>query len=195
MMKKTTIFLLQLTVFVLVTGTSLSLAADSPPTASLGIRGGYFEPTDDQLDKQIDDGIGGFNLNYLFTKWLELGIGTMVQSKLISLDTTLRGRVNIVEDQLLVPFAGGGFDMYWVVGDVKVHGYDPNHQSGYHFEGGIQILLDYFDHIQARSIKKKWGVDNTYLSLGYRRAYIDNFQKAKVELGGEIFFGEILVEF
>ena len=85
--------------------------------------------------------------------------------------------------------------MYWVSGDVTVDGEKISRQGGYHWEGGLQILLDYFDPGQAKETQKKWGVENSYLSFGYRQTEIDDFGKADVNIGAKIFFGEILVEF
>lgn len=195
-MKKTTLFLLGLTIVLI--GISPSNSGANPPdtpTLSLGMGGGVFRATNEELDRQIDTGAGKLSLNYLFTQWLEIGIGSTIQPNLATADLTLRARINFIEDQVLVPFGGGGADVYWFFGDEKIKGYDIGQQAGYHWEGGLQILLDYFDPTQAKEIQKRWGVDNSYLSLGYRRSRVDGFGKAAVDIGGEFFFGEIILEF
>jgi hypothetical protein len=195
-MKKTTLILLGLSILLVGISHSNSGAktADTP-TLSLGMGGGFFEPTNKELERQIENGMGKLSLNYLFTQWLEIGIGSTIQANLVTADLTLRARLNFIEDQVLVPFGGGGADAYWFFGDDKIEGEEINRQGGYHWEGGLLILLDFFDPKQAKEIQKKWGVDNSYISLGYRRSDIDNFGKAKVDIGGELFFGEILLEF
>ncbi len=195
-MQKTFFYLLGLAVLIIGLPLSFSGAeAADTPSLSFGIGGGFFEASDDDFRKEIDRGIGRMSLNYLFCPWLEVGIGGMAQSKLVASDLNMRARINFMEDQVLVPFGGGGIDMYWVLGDFSVAGDNINRQGGYHWEGGLQLLLDYFDPSQSKEIQKKWGVENSYFSIGYRQTEIDNFGKADVNIGGKMFFGEILVEF
>lgn len=195
-MKKSIFFLLGLTILLIGISPSNSDAktADTP-TLSLGMGGGFFEPTNKDLEQHIENGIGKFSLNYLFTQWLEIGIGSTFKASLVTADLTLRARLNFIEDQVLVPFGGGGAVVCWFLGDNKIDGEDIDRQEGYHWEGGLQILLDFFDPKQAKEIQKRWGVDNSYLSVGYRRTELDSFGKDKVDIGGELFFGEILLEF
>jgi len=195
-MKKTTLFLLGLAILLI--GIAPSNSGANPPdtpTVSLGMGGAVFQATNEELERQIDTGAGKLSVNFLFTPWLEIGIGSTLQANLVTADVTLRARINFIEDQVLVPFGGGGADAYWFLGEDKIEGYDIGQQAGYHWEGGLQILLDYFDPTQAKEIQKRWGVDNSYLSLGYRRSRVDGFGEAKVDIGGELYFGEIILEF
>lgn len=195
-MKKRTLFLFGL--IILLTGISPSNSAAKTvdtPNLSIGMGGGFLEPTNNELEKQIENGTGKLSLNYLFTQWLEIGIGSTMQTKLVTADLTMRLRLNFMEDQVLVPFGGGGADVYWFFGDDNIEGEEINRQEGYHLEGGLQILLDYFDSKQAKEIQRRWGVDNSYLSIGYRKSRVDGFGKDEVDIGGELFFGEILLEF
>ena len=80
-------------------------------------------------------------------------------------------RLDVFNDQILVPFATGGID-YWVWQEKWTNGTVEEQVSGgklgYHYSFGGQILLDRFDEASASLLEVKRGVEDTYLSIEYR---------------------------
>ncbi len=68
-------------------------------------------------------------------------------------------------DQVVVPSIWAGGDWWYFFeknGDVV-----EGDKSGYHVGADVGILLDPVDPDSARTLKKEWNIDNTYLCLGY----------------------------
>ena len=80
-------------------------------------------------------------------------------------------RLDMFEDQVLVPFATAGLD-YWVWQEKWTNGTVEEQVSGgkmgYHYSFGGQILLDRFDEASASLLEVRRGVKDTYLSVEYR---------------------------
>lgn len=85
-------------------------------------------------------------------------------------------RLAYFENQLLVPFVKGGIDYYgfW---ESRKDGEEDFYGGkwGYHYGGGVQFLLDYFDRRHSNKLDMDYGINNTYLIIEYRRASVDNF--------------------
>lgn len=85
-------------------------------------------------------------------------------------------RLAYFKNQLLVPFAKAGIDYYgfW---ESRKDGEEDFYGGkwGYHYGGGVQFLLDYFDQKHSNKLDTDYGINNTYLIFEYRRASVDNF--------------------
>lgn len=80
-------------------------------------------------------------------------------------------RLDILNDQVLVPFATGGAD-YWLWQEKWTNGSLAESMNGgkmgYHYSFGGQVLLDRFDESSASLLEVTRGVTDTYLSVEYR---------------------------
>ncbi len=96
-----------------------------------------------------------------------------------------------------VPVARGGFDYYmWRVldgsGDLASFSNGNEAQGatmGYHYAFGVHLLLDVLDQEMASDFERDAGVYNSYITLEYRYAQVDDFGSSKsFRLGDETFF-------
>ena len=66
---------------------------------------------------------------------------------------------------------------------------------GWHAAVGIHVLLDYLARDMAYDFERDAGVENTYLTLEYRFAQVDDFGSASsFRLGDDTFFIGLALE-
>ena len=106
----------------------------------------------------------------------------------------------------VIPFAPVGrigFDYYyWRIynGADEVAEFGPGKPAsggtmGWHAAVGIHILLDYLARDMAYDFERDAGVENTYLTLEYRFAQVDDFGSASsFRLGDDTFFIGLALE-
>lgn len=94
---------------------------------------------------------------------------------LIPLTVTLTGRLEIVQEQFLVPFGRIGADATIFTEDWDVPA-DSTAQStvkgmkyGWHYGGGLALLLDTLDPEGAARLEGRSGINDTYIVAEYRR--------------------------
>lgn len=92
------------------------------------------------------------------------------------LDATLR--LDFVREQPVVPFGRAGLD-FWLWNETWVSKFDTNGGGsttagsfGWHWAGGLMILLDGLDAGAASRLENAVGVNDTYLLAEYRQTYI-----------------------
>jgi hypothetical protein len=178
--------------------------AQDVPNASICVKGGDFEPDYWPLERTNYDfgnmgvGYGEVAVNWVIHPTFEVGFEAGYTNFLIPLDIVARYRFNYLTDQVLVPFLGAGFDVYHLNDENVIPEEDQdgnNWKYGVHGEVGVQILLDYFSPDQARDMKRKWSIINTYLNLEAKFSAVDNFASDDLDLGGNIYTVGILFEF
>ncbi len=186
------------------------------PHFTVGLKGGYMIPeVEDWKDHYGEEGFvtGGVEIGWKFFRALELntsvgygedeGTGTTVTGResidsvtfrYMPVHVSLLYRLILSEDQIVVPYVGGGYShfFYWVeVNDDTISG----DRMGYHARGGIQILLDRFDREAAQVLQASEGIDNTYLFFEGIYAVGDDFGDEDIDLGGWQIMGGVLFEF
>jgi len=181
--------------------------AKDVPSNSICLKGGEFVPEYKPLARVYDfsdDGVwyGEVDFNWIINPTFEMGMGIGYTSYLIPFELNTRYRLNYTPDQVLVPYVGIGLDFYrFLDQDVikpkssQMRKEKENWKQGYHGAVGVQILLDYFSPQQAREMKRKWGVFNTYLNLEAQFSKVDNFGKDELDLGGKTYTFGLLFEF
>ncbi|MFT5680395.1 MAG: hypothetical protein ACI8RZ_001301, partial [Myxococcota bacterium] len=121
-------------------------------------------------------------------------------SKLTVLPLTLSAtlRLDIWENQILVPFANIGGD-YWLwreswAQEFEVLSADANGggKYGWHWAVGGQILLDLFEQSQASKLQALSGIQDSYLTFEYREVAVGEWQQTDSG-GGLLFDSEVLM--
>ncbi|MFT5459219.1 MAG: MYXO-CTERM domain-containing protein, partial [Myxococcota bacterium] len=91
--------------------------------------------------------------------------------------TSVTGRIHIVDEQLIVPFARYGFDyvIYSELTDDGAGGKDKlqGAKLGHHWALGINLLLDTIHHGRASLLEAQTGINDSYLVIEFRRQNID----------------------
>lgn len=98
------------------------------------------------------------------------------------------------EDQLVVPYAGGGFTKILYRESVQGQQSTRGSANGYHARAGLQLLLDGADQAAANSMYLDYGVFHTYLFLEaeYSKAKV---REVSTDLGGTAYLAGLLFEF
>jgi hypothetical protein len=107
----------------------------------------------------------------------------------VSLSVTFRA--DFWDGQPVVPYARAGGE-YWLwfeqVKDEETYlqgGRGAGGKIGWSYGGGVNILLDTFSRERSGNMKARWGVEDSYLVVDWRR-------QAMLEDGGLTFEGEAL---
>lgn len=178
---------------------------------SAQFQGGFFLPTDDVLQDFLGtccNPMFTFTFGRLFKNKYEVNLGVGFMSRggtAIGIDTGRESgenfnftvvpisnsfiyRADYKEDQILVPYAGAGFDYLYfrenLQGDVT-----SGFKFGYHAMGGLQILLD-----PAGSMEE-FGINDVYLTLEGKWQQIDNFGGSGLAFNGFTMAAGLLFEF
>lgn len=110
-----------------------------------------------------------------------------------SVDLTYR--MNLFDNQVLVPYGGAGVD-YWYfinsteVGDRSTRGA----KTGWHWRAGGQLLLDVFEPRAAGNLYRSWGIHNTYLFGEYRISRVSDFGEPGFDLSDRTWFAGLMIE-
>ncbi|GFO69389.1 hypothetical protein GMLC_29680 [Geomonas limicola] len=194
-------------------------AAERPdrPHWSFELKGGAFFPA--KANSYGDGAIGqyGGTLAYKLHRMVEVGVGATylsatgkgqlvahqtpssqrVDYELLPLDVFIVGRAVFSEDQLLVPYIGGGYTRLFyrerVSGGETVKG----SVNGFHARGGVQVLMDGLERDASQSLYKEFGIHHTYLFVegNYLNARADTTDGGSVNAGGTSVLGGLLFEF
>lgn len=195
-----------------------ALAADDVQKRShwsIEFKGGLYYPDEDQWDRfygKNRTGQLGMALGYKFHRRIEVGIesyfikdsgvgylpendttGGEVTINMYPVNLFLLYRAVFNEDQLVVPYVGGGWTHMFY--RQKISGQDDVEGStdGYHFRAGLQLLLDRLD--KSGSFKSaQRGINNTYLFLEVESIKAEDSATAS-KLGGQLYSLGVLVEF
>ncbi len=101
----------------------------------------------------------------------------------LSLDATFR--LQVLDEQMVVPFVRGGFDyVLWNSSSDPGSGADPEKvhgaKQGRHYGGGVAILLDPLGPARASLLETQSGINDTYLVMEWRKQVI-----TKAAAGGD----------
>lgn len=120
-----------------------------------------------------------------------------VSYELFPLNVFVLARGVFSEDQLLVPYLGGGWTRMFYREEVKGQDKVQGSTNGFHVRGGIQFLLDRIDADAARNLDRDYHVRHTYFftEAKYTRATADTKPSGSVNLGGVSYLGGLLFEF
>lgn len=194
------------------------------PRWSLELKGGAFSPSvsgwsrhygDSNLPewggslafkpaRMIEIGIGGSYLRAKGTgvlpQHLQEGaqsLGGKVTFEEAPVDLFLLVRALFKEEQLLVPYAGGGYSRIFY--RTKVEGGEKTSGSvnGYHVRGGLQLLLDPLDADAAQSLYEEGGIRHSYFFVEGKKMWGDaeTASGGTVDIGGTSWLGGLLFEF
>ena len=102
----------------------------------------------------------------------ESGYTTRLSLLPLSVSGTLR--LDLFDNQPVVPFATGGMD-YWLyteqqnTGEGYLGGSSTSGgKAGYHYGFGLNLLLDMFSKERASRAEARWGIEDSYLVVEYR---------------------------
>ena len=189
------------------------------PRWSLELKGGAFFPAVDNWSRYYGSshvGEWGGAFGYKPLRQIEVGIegsylrktgkGNQPEHQLLGGKATYRqiplnlyvvARGIFREDQLLVPYAGGGFSRVFYRTEIAGGEKRSGSVSGYHARGGVQMLLDRLEPDSARNLYEDFGISHTYLLLEgkYTRAMADTASGGSVDIGGASWLGGFLFEF
>ncbi len=199
-----------------------ALAADQSeerPHWSLELKGGIFTPAlpgfKEFYGSKSTDEFGG-TLAYKIIRQVELGIeGEYVRAggqgfaplhgftaghvtyELFPLNVFALVRGVFSENQVVVPYAGGGFTRMYYDEKVDLQGSVRGHADGYHGRAGLQFLLDGLDSSAANSFYLDYGVFHTYffIEAEYSRVMANTVSGGSVNLGGTSYLAGLLFEF
>lgn len=168
----------------------------TPRTSSMQVRVGSTQLTDDTLNEVFgSSGHTLFAFDYAWSRrFLEVGVGTgwmreegwQVSTSgdasvdadnltLIPFNASITGRLEIFPEQFLVPFGriGGDATLFLEDWDVPADSGDQNTLTGmkygWHYGGGLALLLDTFDRGAASTLEARTGINDTYVVAEYRK--------------------------
>lgn len=100
--------------------------------------------------------------------------GTPARLMVVPLSVSITPRLHIFDEQPVVPFASLGADM-WVFRERKGAGDADDKELlngskfGWHWEAGLNVLLDVFDRRRASLLEAQSGINDSWVTLSYRR--------------------------
>lgn len=186
----------------------------APPSWSLEIKFGQFEPELEEWEtfygeEEADQTALG--LAYKISRGWEVGLELAYLSEngdgRLPLNNALGGdvtfqlyplhlytvyRLVFSEDQLFVPYLGGGFTRTYYRQSIDNQPSRRGDSDGSHVRGGVQILLDRLDRSSAAAMETDHSVNNTYLVLEAQRLDVE---VNGIELGGDSLYAGLLFEF
>jgi hypothetical protein len=189
------------------------------PHWSLELKGGVFIPAIDNWASYYgrrDIAEYGGSLAYKIIRQIEAGLeGSYIKDKgrglaplhgivtgdvtyeLAPLNVFVLARGVFSENQVLIPYAGGGWTRMYYREKVQYQGDIKGSTDGYHFRAGLQLVLDSMDPRAASNMYMDYGVFHSSLFLEARsiRAMITDLNGTSVNLGGTSWLGGLLFEF
>ncbi|VAW83160.1 hypothetical protein MNBD_GAMMA16-454 [hydrothermal vent metagenome] len=196
-----------------------TLADEKRPYWSAEFKLGQFHPNLDDWDRfYSDDNMNQYSvaLAYKVLRQLEIGLEASYMSEdgrgVLPLNNQVGGEVDYTlvpvsayiilraifsENQLVVPYVGGGVTRMSYKQNVTAGDETKGNTNGIYYKAGIQLLLDRIDLGAAQAVQRDFGVDNTYLFFEFAKttAKIDDTGGNEVDLGGQSYFLGLLLEF
>ncbi len=98
------------------------------------------------------------------------------------------------EDQLLVPYIGGGMTRVYYRQKIRDQDTVAGYTDGYHARGGLQFSLDTVDPSASNRMYLDYGIRSTYffIEAEYTRAVVTS---VSIDLGGTSYLGGLRFEF
>ena len=189
-------------------------SATSPPHWSLEIKGGIFEPALSNFSQFYNQHYMpefAMSLAYKIMRQVEVGVEggylTAHGTALAPLHGTTAGSATynlfpasafvlfrgvMSEQQVIVPYAGGGYTKMFYNESVSNQSTVKGSADGYNARGGLQFLLDGLDSSAANNLEMSFGINHTYFFLEVQ--YI-HAVTAGTNLGGTGYLAGLLFEF
>lgn len=109
---------------------------------------------------------------------------------------TLTYRAHYFKNQPVVPFGELGYDFYYFTENSATGGHSfSGGKDGYHYGGGLQILLDILDEKSAGAMDADYGINNTFLIGEYRISKVNDFGKGAWAFSSRTWFIGLMFEF
>jgi len=93
---------------------------------------------------------------------------------LFPVSASLTGRLELLREQWVVPFARVGADYwFWIEETDEGEGFRDGEKysggkPGWHYGLGVNLLLDPLDRRRANLVAARWGIDDTYFVIEWR---------------------------
>jgi len=189
------------------------------PHWSLELKGGIFVPAIENWGTYYgrrDTSEYGGSLAYKIIRQIEVGLeGSYIRDEgrgfapehgsvtgnvtyeLAPLNVFVLARGVFRENQVLIPYAGGGWTRMYYREEVQYQGITRGSTDGYHARAGLQIVLDSMDPRAASNMYMDYGVFHTslFFEARYIRAMITDLGGNSIDLGGTSLLGGLLFEF
>jgi hypothetical protein len=206
-------------IFMLMLLPSAAMAEDplqEQPHWSLEVKGGRFAPKiqgwSDFFGKRSMPEYAA-TLAYKVLRQVEVGVGAgtvrgqghsyaplhgiyvgNVTYELFPVNAFILARGMLSEDQLVVPYIGGGFTRIYYREKVEDQPTARGHADGYLVRGGLQLSLDFIDRNSQNRMYLDYGIYHTYLFVEteYNRAVL---KSVTTNLGGTSYLVGLLFEF
>lgn len=117
-----------------------------------------------------------------------------VTYELFPVNAFVLARGVLVDDQVLVPYVGGGFTRIFYRERIQDQETDRGHADGYHVRGGLQLSLNIFDPNASNHMYRDYGVYHTYFFVEAERSRAI-VRSVSVNLGGTAYRAGLLFEF
>ncbi len=125
---------------------------------------------------------------------------TRLQMAPFSLDARLR--LHVIDEQPVVPFGGVGVDwVFWRETPLDADkvpvaaGRIVGSKLGWHWDAGVNILLDTFAPNRASELEARSGINDTWLTIQYRRQIVGKTGDAGLDLDGWTLSGGLKIDF
>jgi hypothetical protein len=186
----------------------------SPPHWSFEVKGGIFEPALSNWSQYYSERYMpefAMSLAYKIVRQVEIGFeggyltahGTAVAPlhgiaagsvnyNLFPASAFLLFRGVLREEQVIVPYVGGGYTKIFYNEEVQNQATVKGSADGYNLRGGLQFLLDGLDTSAANNLEMNYGINHTYLFVEVQ--YI-HAVTASNNLGGTGYLAGLLFEF
>lgn len=187
---------------------------ESPKWATFQLGGGVYLPDNDLIKDVYGDvnAAGDLRVSALlfsildvgasvgFQQWSGHGVGTSDGSEsddlfrltTIPITATALARIDILKEQPVVPYAGGGFVFVdYNERDVYADQTTRGNDTGVVAIGGLMILLDMLEPGRAADADRYWGVNDFYLDLQASRFIFDD---KGLDLSGWRFTANVMFE-
>ena len=189
------------------------------PHWSLELKGGVFIPAIDNWSSYYgrrDIAEYGGSLAYKIIRQIEVGLeGSYIRDEgrgfapghgsvtgnvtyeLAPLNVFVLARGVFRENQVLIPYAGGGWTRMYYREKIEAQSTIRGSADGYHGRAGLQLLLDNMDPRAAGNLYTDYGIFHTYLffEAQYIRAMVSDLDGVSVNLGGTSYLAGLLFEF
>jgi len=187
------------------------------PSWSFSIKAGAYQPSAPGYDIQYGNPRefrGDLELGYKPTRQIEVGLsigyfmdngfalstsgrvsGVKQQLILIPTQLYLVFQFAFKDDQLLVPYLGGGYTHVTYRRSVEGQDTIMGGKQGYHARAGLKFLLNRLEPYAANKLYENSGIINTYFLLEGQYAWVKGSENAAVNLGGWAYFGGFQFEF
>jgi len=171
----------------------------------LGLKAGYFSPTDGRIEDTYDRGgfAGGLTITWINQSNFETTVGVGLKALnaeavtssgrrtgqdstllIVPVEFTVRYRFQYIEKQMFIPYIDGGVQGDYYNEDIKDHGDESGFTAGYHGSLGVRMSLNAFAADDSEVFYQITGVKETFLVMQGRYEVIDRFGQEEFDLGG-----------